>query len=104
MAILTGTLTTNTTTSVVKPRKDADSARPMALVARGTWGGGTLALQASADGTNFVPVTNDSGTAITMTADACIGLDLPTGMPFRLSLTGATTPSLTWAIVRDRDL
>jgi hypothetical protein len=103
MAALTGTLTSNTTSSVVKPRKDAASSRPMVLVVRGTWGGGTLAVQASADGTNFVPVY-ESGSAVTIAADGAIGLDLPAGMPCRLSLTGATAPSLTWHIVRDRDL
>lgn len=35
----------------------------------GTWGGATAALEGSNDGTNWVPITDVQGTAITKTAN-----------------------------------
>ena len=35
----------------------------------GTWGGATAALEGSNDGTNWVPITDPQGTAITKTAN-----------------------------------
>lgn len=71
---------------------------PFLLVLRGTWGGGTIKLQATVDDTNWVDCKDDSGTAITYTADCAVGLNLPPGAKYRLTLSGSTAPSLTWAI------
>jgi hypothetical protein len=58
------------------------------LVAAGTWGSGTITLQASPDsGTTWV------SSSVTRTADGISAFDLPPCL-IRLALTGATNPSL----------
>ncbi len=36
----------------------------------GTWGGGSITLKGSNDGTNYYPLTDPQGNAITKTADS----------------------------------
>lgn len=60
------------------------------LVATGTWGGATLILEGSNDGTNFVPLKDANGTAISLTADGTFHLlGTPRFVRPRLSVVGA---------------
>lgn len=60
------------------------------LVATGTWGSGTIAVQISPDGgTTWIGLTS-----ITMTANGTKEFTAPAAK-LRLALTGATNPSLT---------
>ena len=69
----------------------------------GTWGSGTINPQITLnygvspeEWTNVQHVANDGTLAdVAITADAVIQLEIPSGVYFRLNLTGATTPSLT---------
>jgi hypothetical protein len=56
---------------------------------RGTWGGATLAVQVSTDGTNFVAYNKPEGAALTFTADFAYTLNLPPGVAVRGRLTTA---------------
>ena len=71
---------------------------PLMLVLRGSWGSGTITLEASADNTNWVTCKDDSGTALSYTADCAVGVNLPPGAYYRLTLSGATGPSIVWAV------
>ena len=44
-------------------------ARDRAVHAYGTWGGATMAIQGSMDGTNWFTLHDESGVALTFTAD-----------------------------------
>lgn len=72
---------------------------PFMVVLRGTWGGGTITLQTTVDGTNWVTCKDDSGTAIAWTSDGAYGVNLPPGGTYRLTLSGSSSPSLNWAFV-----
>jgi len=69
----------------------------------GTWGSGTINPQVTLNygtspevWTNVQIVANDGTLAdVAITADAAIELEIPSGVWFRLNLTGATGPSLT---------
>lgn len=69
----------------------------------GTWGSGTVNPQITLnygvspeEWTNVQNVANDGTLAdVAITADGVVQLEIPSGVHFRLNLTGATTPSLT---------
>ena len=72
--------------------------RPQTIIPSGGFGAGTLTLKASYDnGTNFV-VLNPS---ITWTASVAQTFTLAKGVPFRVELTGSTTPTLTAQLFQD---
>jgi hypothetical protein len=61
------------------------------VVVAGTFGGGTVTLNASPDGgTTWVQVGYDAR----FTADGMANFQLPGGMQLRLTLSGATNPDL----------
>jgi hypothetical protein len=75
----------------------------------GTFGSGTLKLQASPDGgTTKIDLPNLSGTAISVTANGIYNIQLGNGNALGADiilyavLTGATNPSLTVAIYDNR--
>ena len=56
----------------------------------GTWGGATAALEGSNDGTNWVPITDAQGTAITKTANGIeAAVELTRFVRARLSTAGS---------------
>jgi hypothetical protein len=65
------------------------SASTRVIIATGTWGGGTLTLEYSHDGTTFV----SSGQ--TLTANGVISFQDRPGMTWRVTLAGATGGSIT---------
>jgi hypothetical protein len=65
------------------------SSSPAVIVASGTWGGGTLTLEYSHDGTTFVT----SGQ--TLTANGAISFNKRPGLHWRVTLSGATGGSIT---------
>jgi hypothetical protein len=99
----TGTIAAqNTSTAAFVPRGG-----PTTIILRGaTFGSGTVTLEGSPDGTNWVAQTfPNTTTAITWTAAGSRTIDrFPQGMPLRLSIGAATSPSIPWAVVQDRDL
>lgn len=68
----------------------------MTLIASGSFGGGTLTLQASAD--EEVWVNSD----IAFTQSAIANFHTGRGVKHRVNLTGATTPSLTAHIIYEQ--
>lgn len=65
------------------------NAATRAIVASGTWGGGTLTLEYSHDGTTFVT------SAQTLTANGVITFQDRPGLIWRVTLSGATGGSIT---------
>ncbi len=60
----------------------------------GDLGGGTLAVELSDDGTNWIPM-HQNGVAYTMTAARSYRMKfIPQPLKFRLELTGATAPDV----------
>jgi hypothetical protein len=92
-----GRLTTNT--SVETELEGGGAGTPyVTLLAKGTWGGGTLSVEAGfwADASSsylWVPITD-----VQLTADGCVTFAI-TAYKLRVTLTGATAPSLDWALV-----
>ncbi len=81
------------------------SGGPGIFAARGSFGGGTLALQmcetdSGIDG-NWIPIGSGSDLA-TLAAAGSIGFTVPTGWYVRAKLTGSTTPTILYdhALVR----
>jgi hypothetical protein len=68
---------------------NAEKAR---FAAQGTFGGGTMTLQITPDGTNW------SSSGLTLTANGQCQLTTPCKQA-RWTLTGATSPSITMAVV-----
>lgn len=66
----------------------------VALVVRGTFGGATVKLQISDDGSNWVDITDAS-----FTSAAAKLLTVPTGAILRANIAGGTAASLTVAII-----
>lgn len=66
-----------------------EAATSTVIVASGTFGGGTLTLEYSHDGTTFV----SSGQ--TLTANGAISFQERPSMPWRVTLSGATAGSVT---------
>lgn len=66
------------------------------VIAEGTWGSGTLTLQVR---------EGDTGTAVTVGGDSTITEDgtfqftNKTGVSYRLTLSGSSSPDLNWSIV-----
>ena len=56
------------------------------VIVYGTWGGGTVTIQASADLTTWV----DLGSDLTFTADGIGNFDLAPGVTIRAELSGST--------------
>lgn len=85
-----GTISANGDTDL-----DTDAGEYGVLVA-GTWGSGTLeaTLVSKQGGTEF----DVFGSGTTLTADGQFTLKIPFGMKLRLGLTGATAPSLAYAV------
>jgi len=65
------------------------SAQTLVIVAAGTWGGGTLTLEYSFDGSTFV------SSAKTLTANGVIEFVNRPGLVWRVTLAGATGGSIT---------
>lgn len=66
------------------------------LLAGGTWGGGTITPEISADGVLWVPLKKDSSsltTNATLTTDGSFCANLPQCL-LRFTLSGATSPSI----------
>ena len=70
---------------------------PAILVLRGTWGGATVNIQVSDNGTNYVNFRDDSG----FTADGAVSLDPLPRCYLRASASGTTTTSVVFAIIDD---
>ena len=66
--------------------------RKATVIAWGTFGGGTVAIQVSSDGTNWADHT-------TFTAAGAADVDISAAAYVRGNLTGATAPSLTLEII-----
>jgi len=64
------------------------------VIATGTFGGGTLSAQVSADGSTWV----DIGDPGALTSEGTFWFEVESGMRYRLNLSGATSPSITWSI------
>lgn len=64
--------------------------RLLTIVPYGGFGGGTLTLKASHDGTTFVVLSP----SITWTSANAQSVELAAGVFFRLELTGSTNPTL----------
>lgn len=91
-----GRLTTNTTTDAGAAQGGSAGVPYVTLFGSGTWGGGTLKLQAGFDsqgGMLWVDVPEAS-----LTANGCVTVAI-SAMDLRVSLAGATAPSLDWAVV-----
>ena len=73
------------------------------LQGTGTWGGATLALEGSNDGTNYFAVTNTAGSALTLTADGGKqAVERPLYLRPRLSTVGVgATVTVTLALRRN---
>ena len=85
-----GRLDSNTSTRFEK-------ATGLTLVSvNGTFGGGTVALEKEVNGTVY-PLY-DAGAAITLTGPDDLSLALGQDTKIRLTLTGATSPDINWAI------
>jgi len=69
--------------------QQSGSSSTLVIVASGTWGGGTLTLEYSHDGSTFVP------SAQTLTANGTIEFQDRPGMWWRVTLAGATGGSVT---------
>lgn len=64
------------------------------IIGNGTWNGATLTLQVSADGSTYVGLQNESGTAIgAFTSDFAINLELPKGVRFKGVVSGSGSPT-----------
>ena len=59
-----------------------------------TFGGGAVALEIKDAAGNAIPLTDDSGTAISITVATARNLEVPSGSEVRATLSGATAPSL----------
>ncbi len=94
MAARKGTLTTNSSTSITLLAGYDKTFHMNTLYLAGTFGGGTVTLEASPDGgTTWVVV---DGSAWTSAVVANIEFRWTA---LRLTLTGATSPSITWWMV-----
>jgi hypothetical protein len=62
----------------------------------GTFGGGTVALEKKVNGVEYA--LYDSGAAITAAAADDMQLSIGEGVSIRLTLSGATNPSIIWSI------
>lgn len=85
------------------PRADVDPT--VSFQVAGTFGSGTLVVEATLDGTNYTPVKDSSGTAISLTAADIFNVTLYTGDPnspgrVRFTLTGATSPNIQVTMTR----
>ena len=82
-----GALSTDGETDAVKLRRGL-------AFADGTFGSGTMTLQAKNPSSgNWVPLTNGA-----ITDDGAIAVDFPFQTEIRWSLTGATAPTINWDI------
>ncbi|MEM6888756.1 MAG: hypothetical protein AAF636_11515 [Pseudomonadota bacterium] len=63
-------------------------------VIRGTFGGGTLAIEVSDDGTNWETPKDAQGNAAEYTEGEVITVELAAGIQVRGTLSGATGPDL----------
>ena len=86
----TGNITSNGSTVVM-----SDAYEVKVAVAHGTFGGGTLSLEISADEANWVPTGVDGS----MSEDGSFEFTNKQGMSYRLTLAGATSPNITWWII-----
>jgi opacity protein-like surface antigen len=91
-AATSGTMTTNETDVITA--KGYDTTRAITtLYVTGTWGGGTLTVEASPNGTTWVTVPN-----ISWTADTIANVEFR-WVALRITLAGATNPNLTWQLL-----
>ena len=88
-------LTADGPSESIKHTKTVDGAT---LFAYGGFGGGTLALEGSPDDTNWYPINDSSGSAITLTAPG--SAIIPGNHKYlRVSLSGSTTPTVDAGLV-----
>ena len=87
----TGTLVANGSTKWVQISKGDTH-----VSVNGTFGAGTVAVEKKVNGETLPAY--DSGTAITLTAADDMALAIGEGVQLRLTLSGATSPSVIWSI------
>lgn len=58
------------------------------VAALGTWGGGSLAIEASFDGANWLPVADTAGDVIALTADGLVSIEIA-ACQLRANLSGS---------------
>lgn len=94
-------------TAVTWESRRKDTPNRGTVWAYGTFGGGTASLEASPDGgTTWVAILDQSGTAITFTANGVVNFELYADQDpiaanktkIRLTLAGATAPTLNYII------
>lgn len=99
--LYSGTLSADgSTTGIIPARRDRSTER-VAVSVTGTWSGGTITIEAAVDGTNYAPIKRADGTDLAFTANFADGVLPPPGVPIRLTLSGAGSPSLAWDIASD---
>lgn len=64
---------------------------PATVHLAGTFNSSTIIVESSADGTNFVAITDITGDAVSATSDAFFNVSLPQDGLVRFSITGTTT-------------
>lgn len=70
------------------------------FTAYGTFGGGTCKLQMSPDGgTTWVDVTNDAGTAVSLTSAGLVQFHLSAGVKIKANLASSTGASLNCKVI-----
>jgi hypothetical protein len=99
MRLLNATFAANGSTST----RPYDGDAVLAFAASGTFGGGALVLQWSADGgTTWFTAKTQQGTDVSLTATGYFTrIYLPIGCIVRATLTGATTPSITLNLLQE---
>jgi len=64
------------------------------LDVNGAFGSGSVAVQVSADGTNYSPLTTAVGSDLAITADYNAIITVPSNSKVKFVLTGSTSPNL----------
>lgn len=92
-----GTLSSNTSTAAVYVGYRQGS-EPNMLLLSGSFGGGTITVEATVNDSTWVTCYDDAGDAIAFTAEGAYGLNLPAGPRYRLTMTGGTGQSVAWSL------
>lgn len=88
-----GTLTADGSVDVKAQSAGASPGNITTVYAKGTWGGGTLTVQASPDGVNFFDITEGA-----LTADGFLNVSVKTKF-LRLVLADATSPDIDYWVL-----
>lgn len=97
----TGTLTADGSTAGIAIPRRGFSSHPVAISVVGTWGNGTITVEAAPDGTNYAPVKRLDGEDLAYTGDFTDGINPPEGLKIRLTLSSSSGADLDWAISSD---